>query len=108
MPDFISITDQDNNRSIKVSLGKGLSVALGENPTTGFTWHLQPGSQDILALESDDYELGAASAVGGSGIRQFRFRAMAAGKAAIRLRYRRSWEPAEKFTREFALDVSVE
>ena len=107
MPDSITITDKDNSRSVNLSPGTTLVVALDENPTTGFNWHLQPYAENILKLESDDYSLGKG-AVGGGGIRRFQFRATTKGHAAIRLRYRRSWESPEEFAKEFAVDVLVQ
>ena len=108
MSDSISLTDADQNRSIKVPRGAVFSISLKENPTTGFNWQLQPFPKNLLALDSDHYALAAESGVGGGGIRRFQFRAVSAGSATIRLRYRRAWEPASRSAREFTIEISVE
>ena len=108
MPDSISISEKDNPRSVSVSRGGALTINLNENPTTGFNWRMQFGPEDILTLEADDFLPGSGDGVGGGGIRRFKFRATAAGRAAIHARYRRSWDPEGKFAREFALEVLVE
>jgi inhibitor of cysteine peptidase len=108
MPDSISISEKDNNRHVKVSRGTILVISLNENPTTGFNWRMRPSPEHILILEADDFSPGAGPGVGGGGIRRFQFRAIAAGRAAIRAKYRRTWDPENKFASEFTLDVWVE
>jgi inhibitor of cysteine peptidase len=108
MPDSISISEKDNNRQVKVSRGTILVISLNENPTTGFNWRMQPCPEHILILEADDFSPGAGSGVGGGGTRRFQFRAIGAGRAAIRAKYRRTWDPENKFASEFTPDVLVE
>jgi len=104
----ITVTETDNHRSVTLSVGEALVIALNENPTTGFNWRMEPYAQEVLRLESDDYSIGSESGVGGGGIRRLKFRAIGEGHAAIRLRNRRSWEAPEKFADEFALNILVE
>jgi inhibitor of cysteine peptidase len=107
MPDAIAIAEADQGRTIQAPKGALLTVTLAENRTTGFSWRLEPYTQDVLALESNDYDPPASAAVGAGGTRRVCFRAVADGKAALCLRYRRSWEPPEKPAKEFSVEIIV-
>jgi inhibitor of cysteine peptidase len=105
MSEVIFVSEKDNRRNIEVPVGEALDISLEENPTTGFKWEIHAQPQDILKLAADDFELGMASGVGGGGVRRFRFEAIKHGQGTIYLRYCRSWEKAEKFTKEFTLNI---
>jgi inhibitor of cysteine peptidase len=96
----------DNGASRDARVGDTVSIALPENPMSGYRWAVELASPE-LSPTADAYRPDAESETGGGGIRTFSFAATAAGSARIVLRSARSWEadPAsERF--EIALEIS--
>lgn len=77
--------------------GTVFSIAVFENPTTGYLWSssLSSGSEPTVALVSTNYVQDPApdGMVGVGGTRYFTFQALDSGRAVITLLYQRSWEP---------------
>jgi inhibitor of cysteine peptidase len=86
-----------------VSLRPGVSttIALRENPSTGFRWRLDTArSTDLSIIRVIDrgYRAGQIGLIGAPGSRRWEIRARAPGVASIAFIYERSWEhkpPAE-------------
>ena len=85
------ITQGFNGGAISVKKGDTLKLELPENPTTGYRWAVGPQDTKVLALTGDEYE-GAGGAVGGGGLRIFRFSAKGSGRTSLQCRLSRSWQ----------------
>jgi inhibitor of cysteine peptidase len=106
MPD-LTLTQNDNGRSIPVPVGAVIHIDLPENPTTGYRWSLRASDKQSMALESENYTPAESSGVGGGGTRHFLFRAKAPGTATLVLKNMRQWEPEEKAVSTFCVRLIV-
>lgn len=83
-------TFEDLDAPLVVEAGERFSIALSENPSTGYEWQFtrrpDPG---VVRLVGSDFELeeGGEDRAGAGGTRSFRFEAVGAGETEMRLRY---------------------
>lgn len=77
--------------SVALRVGKRLWVDLPENPTTGFQWVVEGGSNLAANTEAGFYRDGQA-APGSSGLRSFSVMPTAAGREEIVFALRREWD----------------
>ncbi|CAH2601989.1 Protease inhibitor I42 family protein [Rhodovastum atsumiense] len=76
-----------------LAIGDHLVVRLAENPSTGYSWHVDQSG--ILTLVGSDYlpqAIPQRGWVGSGGEHSFRFHAQTAGASELRLSYSRPWE----------------
>jgi len=102
----INLAQADSGAARDVRLGDEITVALDENPTTGYRWHadIDPSRLEL----TDDQYLGAERPVGAGGTRRMTFAPLQAGPARLHLVKRRSWEQAGVAEFDVALDVVAE
>ncbi|TLM80518.1 MAG: hypothetical protein FDZ70_00425 [Actinobacteria bacterium] len=98
-----TLTGSDSGSVIEVGVGDRFTVALAENPTTGYLWAVSGALPSIVETASDDYDSESAPGlVGGGGTRTIVYRAVSAGSGDVGLVYVRPWEttgtPAATFT----------
>ncbi len=80
----------DRDHEITARIGEDFSVALPANPTTGYEWVPE---FDATMLQLTDRQFSSSGAqIGAGGVERFRFKALTAGDAYLRLIYKRSWE----------------
>lgn len=88
-------TYEDEGQTIDIGVGQEFIIALGSNPTTGYSWQ---ASYDETMLEliggeseykpSEEAEEGV---IGAGGVEYFRFKALEAGETEITLVYEQPW-----------------
>ena len=87
-------TYSDSGKTISVTIDQEFIIALGSNPTTGYSW--QPDfDQAIIALVESKYEPGKKASegvVGAGGVEHFRFKTLKTGETEITLVYKRPGE----------------
>jgi inhibitor of cysteine peptidase len=88
----VTLTATDDGRTVDLGAGDSVVLRLAENPTTGYQWALEPGSDDVLALQGSDYIGPTSPNPGAGGQRVFTFKAARGGSATVHLRLRRAWE----------------
>ncbi len=97
----MTVTDQENGKTINLSKAATLVVELASNPSTGYSWALD-GDPSPLKLVNSEYKQDQSGKIGATGTLRFRFEATAAGASTLKLVYHRPWEkhvaPAKKFT----------
>jgi len=101
-------TYTDSGRAINISQGKEFIIALGSNPTTGYSWQANYDNS-LLSLVESKYEPGKeaqAGLVGAGGIEYFRFRALGKGKTEITMLYKRRWEEASANQKLFTVSIN--
>jgi inhibitor of cysteine peptidase len=103
----VKISASQSGGSVRVRVGDDLVVSLDENPTTGFRWATETSGEPVLASIVSSYEPSAGGGMGGGGQRTFRFRAVAAGQAHLRLVLRQEWQP-DIATEQFEIQIDVE
>src|SRR5215212_5363774 len=89
----VTIGASQSGGSVRVSVGGEIVVSLDENPTTGYRWAVESSGEPVLAPIGSNYEPSAGGGMGGGGQHAFRFRAVAAGQARLRLVLRQEWQP---------------
>jgi inhibitor of cysteine peptidase len=102
-------TYDDEGRTIEVGLGQEFIIALGSNPTTGYSWQasydetmleLVGGEPTYEADETDE------NVVGAGGVEYFRFLTLKAGETEITMTYERPWEDGETVeTKVFTVNI---
>jgi inhibitor of cysteine peptidase len=100
----VNLTQDDSGVPRDVRLGDEITVALDENPTTGYRWHPDIDTAR-LQLTGDQYQ-GSERPTGASGTRRMTFAPLQAGSARLHLVKRRSWEQAVVAEFEVALHVA--
>ena len=101
-------TYTDSGQAINIGVGQEFVIALGSNPTTGYSWQ---GSydEDMLRLVEKEYRPGEEveeGLVGAGGVEYFRFHALEAGETEITLVYKRAGE--EEFFEQKVFTVNIE
>jgi inhibitor of cysteine peptidase len=85
-------TYDDAGRTIEIGVGQQFVIALGSNPTTGYSWQ-ESYDETMLKLVEKTYEEEAEEdLVGAGGIEYFRFKALKEGGTTITLTYEQPWE----------------
>ncbi len=87
----------DERETIHLAAGSIVTIALTDNPSTGYRWRLdEAASTDLSLVDIADagFEPGGAKLVGAPGTRRFRIVARRAGTAVAVFEYGRSWERA--------------
>jgi inhibitor of cysteine peptidase len=104
----ITVTEQDDGKSIELAKGQTLFVRLASNWTTGYQWMPQgdPGPLELLKSDVARDALGE-KVVGVGGTQVLQYAAKSAGKAVLKLEYRRSWEKDVAAAKSFAVTVVV-
>jgi len=100
----MTLSEQDNGRTVEVNAGDVVTVRLKENPTTGFRWTVE--SAGGLVLAGDEYE-GGGGGMGAAGVRVLQFRSPGAGAHELRLKNRREWEGDSSVTERFNLTITA-
>ena len=87
-------TYTDSGQAISIGANQEFVIALGSNPTTGYSWQ-ESHDENKLELMEKTYKLGGEAEeglVGAGGVDYFRFKTLKTGEAEIALAYKRSWE----------------
>jgi inhibitor of cysteine peptidase len=98
------LTRGEHGKSVDAKVGDSILVQLAELPTAGYAW-ADRSAGDVIALETSDYAPAAAGAVGGAGVRTFRFGVRKPGTATLSLKLGRKWEPEASASDAFSVTV---
>jgi predicted secreted protein len=86
-----------------VEAGKEFVIELGENPTTGYKWHVASIDNTILEMKSRNFEPPTSSALGASGKALIKFVALRAGETTLVLELKRTPESKPAETKVFKI-----
>jgi len=87
-------TYTNSGQAINIGVNQEFVIALGSNPTTGYSWQ-ESHDENVLELVETKYEPTKEveqGKVGAGGVEYFRFRALKKGNTEITLVYKRAWE----------------
>jgi inhibitor of cysteine peptidase len=106
-PSAFAFTAEQNKETVTVPAGTQFTLALAENPTTGYSWALELSSG--LSVVSDAYQTtpGREGMPGAGGTHTWTIEATTAGTQTIDGHYRRPWENPPVDAETFALTVEV-
>ncbi len=97
-------------REVVVAEGGTVTVALGSNPSTGFSWDKGAHIADPTVLQQTGSEMVPAEGqglVGAPGTQVWTFKTLTQGTTTVSMQYSRPWEGGEKAVWTFALTVTV-
>lgn len=106
----LTVTEQNNGGSVKLSPGGSMRVELYANPSTGYSW-------DVAAIDTTLLRLNKTTQVqppphnppiaGAPVTVILEFQAMAKGHTALKLVYRQPWDQKTPPAQTYALDVNI-
>jgi len=95
----------------QLKAGQVMSISLGSNPSTGYSWYATSSNPAILVqMGEPEFQEPTASAttiVGAPGTAILFFQAVKAGSATIRLEYKRGWEKDVAAEKTITITVEV-
>jgi len=102
-------TYDDAGQPIDTGVGQEFIIAIGSNPTTGYSWQASY-DETMLELVESTYEADETDedVVGSGGVEYFRFLALEAGETEITLVYTRPWEDPTPQDETKAFTVNIE
>ena len=103
----VTVTDANNGGSVSMQQANTLVVSLAGNPTTGYTWQVDPANA-LLTQLGDPVYTPASAAIGASGTQTFRFQPTGAGATTLQMVYRRPWETGVPPAETFSVQVTVQ
>ena len=100
-------TYTDSGQTISIGINQEFVIALGSNPTTGYSWQ-ESYDETMLELVGGEstYKESKEGVVGAGGIEYFRFKVLKAGETEITLVYKRAWE--EEIVEQKVFTVNIE
>ncbi len=88
--------DQSNQNDVQIPVGSSFYFNLPSNASTGYSWMLAAGDQDIVKMIGSAYleddSSGPAIVAGRAGRQYWRFQALKEGSTELQLVYARPWE----------------
>jgi inhibitor of cysteine peptidase len=102
--------ENDIIKEVEVGVGGVLTVTLGSNATTGFSWSEDAVVGDAAVLKQTGHEYlepGKEGVVGAAGNEVWTFDALKKGSTVVSMEYGRPWEGGEKGVWTFELTVTV-
>ena len=105
----LQLTRADNGTKQSAAVGQTIRIALDANPTTGYSWAVDGSLPSQLAEQGQPaYTAKQAGVVGGGGTQTLTFKATAAGDAALKLKYARSFEPTATPPSTFSVAIHIQ
>jgi len=88
----VAETYTDPGQTVTIGVNQQFVIALGSNPTTGYSWQESHDQTMLELLEKVYKEQAQEGVVGAGGIEYFRFKAVKAGQTEITMTYEQPWE----------------
>jgi inhibitor of cysteine peptidase len=102
------IIEKDDGKLVELTVGNTLIVELPGNPSTGYMWEVGSVNTSVLKpVESATKFKSDTNLMGSPGKITLRFKAAGAGKTALKLVYRRSWEKNVAPIKAYQANVTV-
>jgi inhibitor of cysteine peptidase len=96
-----------NGGTFEVTVANAVIVQLEGNPSTGYSWVVLDVDTSLLR-QAGEYEfLTNDEAIGGAGMLQYTFEALAPGETVLRLGYLRPWETDVAPLEEWRVTITV-
>jgi inhibitor of cysteine peptidase len=103
--------DKDITGTIEINKGDSLTLILGSNPSTGFSWTEKARIIDPGVIKQTRHEFVDPASEnplpGAAGQEVWTFESVKAGTAKVSVEYSRPWEGGEKAEWTFELTVTV-
>jgi inhibitor of cysteine peptidase len=106
-PSSFEVIYSDPDTTIKVEVGQEFTIALDENPSTGYLWEAQIDTSFLELVESK-YEAPSGGGLGAPGTRSFVFAALKEGNTEVTMTLTPPGEEEPVETKVFTVEVAVE
>lgn len=103
----ITVTRDDQGRTVEARPGDLIILRIAENLTTGYAWEIESADGAVVELEQSGYVESDGAPMGRGGLRVLRFIARAPGIQEVRLQLRRPWDPPGQAIEQFSIRVQV-
>lgn len=104
----IKLDAGNNGSQIEIEQGQILVITLEANPTTGYTWEMIEGEEQILQQVGEIEFQPDSKLIGAPGIQTLRLEAVNVGKITLKLIYHhRPWEENVDPLETFSVQVVV-
>ena len=104
----VTVTGTDNGKTVALTPGDTLVVALESNPSTGYVWQVASVDTSLLAQSGQPaFHPGERQMPGAPGQQLFKFTAQKSGSSALRLVYVRPWEKGAPPGKTYKLSVAI-
>ena len=103
----VSLSEKDAGKSMELKQGDILIITLEGNPTTGYTWMMQPVDHPLLEQVGEPQVTPASDLLGAPGVMALRFKAVQPGQANLKLVYARPWEADTPPEKTFEVSLTV-
>ena len=101
----VRLTDAANGKDIPLKVGQTFTIALPENPATGYRWAFAKQGGPICSLIGDSFEP-RTHLLGSPGVHEWHFRVDAPGTTTVEMRLAREWD-RNSATRSLLLHLHV-
>ncbi|MGI9074717.1 MAG: protease inhibitor I42 family protein [Bryobacteraceae bacterium] len=101
----IRLTEGSNGKEVFLNVGQTFTIALPENPATGYRWIFAQNGGPICSSVGDSFEP-RTHLLGSPGVHEWHFRADTRGTAMLEMRLAREWDP-HSTTRSLLLHLHV-
>ena len=103
------ITEAQNRQAVTLPRNATLTLRLEANGTTGYEWQIVNLPRNLklvgTAYDAQAQPPAAPQIAGAGGAQRLTFKAVAAGRGALRLIYRQPWNPTARPERSFRISV---
>lgn len=103
----IKLDAGNNSSQIEIEQGQILVITLEANPTTGYTWEMIEGEEQILQQVGEIEFQPDSKLIGAPGIQTLRLEAVNVGKITLKLIYHQPWEENVDPLETFSVQVVV-
>lgn len=101
-------TDEDNGKTVNLSIDDPFEIELEGNASTGFTWQIMPYDSTVIKQVGEpEFKSNDEGRIGSGGIITFKFQTIADGQTELLLVYRRRWEEHKPPTKMFKMKIVV-
>ncbi|WP_395696690.1 protease inhibitor I42 family protein [Methylocella sp.] len=100
------MTEADDGGEVPARVGSAIVLRLPENPTTGYSWTLEPFDAELVEVEQGPFTA-KSGMVGAGGEAIWTIRPREAGTATISLKLWRPWEGEPSVVKRFGATLKI-
>lgn len=102
----MKLSENDTGKTVEISVGDELEIAVPGNPTTGYVWEVSSHDANVLKLTNAGF-YADDMAIGAGGVEIIKFHAIAEGKSELKLIFHRPFEHNMPPLKTFEATISI-
>lgn len=102
----MKLSENDAGKTVEISVGDELEIAVPGNPTTGYVWEVSSHDANVLKLTNAGF-YADNMAIGAGGVEIIKFHAIAEGKSELKLIFHRPFEHNMPPLKTFEATISI-